>query len=293
VRIGATIPIAGPGAFDPGPAAAARKLEEAGYDSVWLADRLLAAIPLRSRYPFNPDGRPRWALDTPFLESTITMAMMVAGTSWVEVGVAAMVVPLRHPVVLARQIATLDALSGGRIVMGVGAGWMEEEFEAIGVPYESRGRRLDESIELMRQCWLGAPEPTDSGMFPMPDGILTIPRPVRTPPVLVAGNTTGAIRRAATYGDGWLPLQIVSHFDIDWFERKSTQFREELERERPGFEPRLLLRVGGDFEQLVQAMPDLAPRLVEAGATDVVIDVEWSTDDGGRRALEMARASGF
>jgi alkanesulfonate monooxygenase SsuD/methylene tetrahydromethanopterin reductase-like flavin-dependent oxidoreductase (luciferase family) len=221
------------------------------------------------------------------------MAMMVAGTSWVEVGVAAMVVPLRHPVVLARQIATLDALSGGRIVMGVGAGWMEEEFEAIGVPYESRGRRLDESIELMRQCWLGAPEPTDSGMFPMPDGILTIPRPVRTPPVLVAGNTTGAIRRAATYGDGWLPLQIVSHFDIDWFERKSTQFREELERQRPGFEPRLLLRVGGDFEQLVQAMPDLAPRLVEAGATDVVIDVEWSTDDGGRRALEMARASGF
>ncbi len=293
MRIGATIPIAGPGAFDPGPVVAARRLEEAGYDSVWLADRLLAAIPLRSRYPFNPDGKPRWALDTPFLESTMTMAMMVAGTSWVEVGVAALVVPLRHPVVLARQMATLDALSGGRIVMGVGAGWMEEEFAAIGVPYESRGRRLDESIKLMRQCWLGAPEPTESAMFPMPEGILTRPLPVRIPPVLVAGNTTGAIERAATYGDGWLPLQIVSHFDIDWVERKSAQFREELERERPGFEPRLLLRVGGDFVQLVQAVPGLARRLGEAGVTDVVIDVDWSVEDGGRKALEVARDAGF
>lgn len=293
MRIGATIPIAGPGAFDPGPLVAARSLEEAGYDSVWLADRLLAAIPLRSRYPFNPDGKPRWALDTPFLESTMTMAMMVAGTSRVEVGVAALVVPLRHPVVLARQMATLDALSGGRIVMGVGAGWMEEEFDAIGIPYESRGRRLDESIELMRQCWLGAPEPTEAGMFPMPEGILTRPLPVRIPPVLVAGNTTGAIRRAATYGDGWLPLQIVAHFDIDWFERKAGQFREELGRERPGFEPRLLLRVGGDFGQLVQALPGVGPRLVEAGVTDVVIDVDWSVEDGGRRALAVARDAGF
>lgn len=293
MKIGATIPIAGPGAFDPGPAEAARRVEEAGYDSVWLADRLLAAIPLRSRYPFNPDGRPRWALDTPFLESTMTMAMMVAGTSRVEVGVAAIVVPLRHPVVLARQIATLDALSGGRIVLGVGAGWMEEEFEALGVPYESRGRRLDESVELMRQCWLGAPEPTGSGMFPMPDGILTIPRPVRTPPVLVAGNTTGAIRRAATYGDGWLPLQIVANFDIDWFERKSAQFRAKLDSQRPGFEPRLLLRIGGDFAQLVEALPGLGPRLDQAGVTDVVIDADWSSEDGVRRTLETARAAGL
>ena len=293
MRIGATIPIAGPGAFDPGPMAAAARLEEAGYHSVWLADRLLAAIPLRSRYPFNPDGKPRWALDTAFLESTMTMAMMVAGTSLVEVGVAALVVPLRHPVVLARQMATLDALSGGRIVMGVGAGWMEEEFEAIGVPYETRGRRLDESIELIRQCWRGAPEPASSGMFPIPEGILTIPRPVRTPPVLVAGNTSGAIRRAATYGDGWLPLQIVAHFDIDWVERKAALFREDLGKERPGFEPRLLLRIGGDFGQLVQSKPGLASRLVGAGVTDVVIDVDWSVEDGARRALGMARDVGF
>jgi len=293
VRIGATIPIAGAAAFDPGPSIAARTLEEGGYDSVWLADRLLAAIPLRSRYPFNPDGKPRWALDTAFLESTMTMAMMVAGTSRVEVGVAALVVPLRHPVVLARQIATLDALSGGRIALGVGAGWMKEEFDAIGVPYESRGLRLDESIELMRECWTGAPGPRESGTFPIPEGILTIPRPARIPPVLVAGNTTGAIRRAAKYGDGWLPLQIVAHFDLDWFERKSALFREELEQERPGFQPRLLLRIGGDFEQLVKSMPGLAPRLEEAGVTDVVIDVNWSAEDGGRRALAMAREVGF
>ena len=293
MRIGATIPIAGPGALDPGPLVAAARLEEVGFESVWLADRLLAAIPLRSRYPFNPDGKPRWALDTAFLESTMTMAMMVAGTSRVEVGVAALVVPLRHPVVLARQMATLDALSGGRIVMGVGAGWMEEEFDAIGVPYESRGQRLDESIELMRQCWRGVPEPTASGMFPMPEGILTRPLPARTPPVLVAGNTAGAIRRAAAYGDGWLPLQIVAHFDIDWVERKAALFRDELGKERSDFEPRLLLRIGGDFGQLVQSVPGLARRLVEAGVTDVVVDVDWSVEDGARRALGMARDAGF
>jgi len=152
---------------------------------------------------------------------------------------------------------------------------------------------LDESIELMRQCWAGAPESRETGMFPVPEGILTRPLPVRIPPVLVAGNTTGAIKRAASYGDGWLPLQIVAHFDIDWFERKSAQFRAELERERSGFAPRVLLRVGGDFGQLVQSMPGLAPRLVGAGVTDVVIDVDWSVPDGDRRALELARGAGF
>ena len=102
-----------------------------------------------------------------------------------------------------------------------------------------------------------------------------------------------ATRRAAKYGNGWLPQQIVAHFDLDWFERKSALFREELEQERPGFQPRLLLRIGGDFEQLVKSMPGLAPRLEEAGVTDVVIDVNWSAEDGGRRALAMAREVGF
>jgi hypothetical protein len=111
--------------------------------------------------------------------------------------------------------------------------------------------------------------------------------------VLVAGNTSGAIRRAATYGDGWLPLQIVAHFDIDWVERRSALLREDLGKERPGFEPRLLLRIGGDFGQLVQSMPGLAPRLVGAGVTDVVIDVDWTVEDGARRALGLARDVGF
>jgi probable F420-dependent oxidoreductase len=293
MRIGATIPIAGPGALDPGPMAAARRVEDDGFDSVWLADRLLAAIPLRSRYPFNPDGRPRWPLDTAFLESTMTMAMMVAGTDRIEVGVAALVVPLRHPVVLARQIGTLDAVSGGRIVMGVGAGWMEEEFDTIGVPYESRGRLLDASVEIMRECWKGQPEPRADGAFPIPEGILTRPLPARTPPVLVAGNTSHALRRAATYGDGWLPIQIVSHFDLDWVERKARLFHETFSRQRPDATPRLTLRAGGDFGQLVQSIPDVAGRLADAGVTDLVIDLDWTAADGGRRALETARAAGF
>ena len=293
MRIGATIPIAGPAALDPGPMAAARRVEDDGFDSVWLADRLLAAIPLRSRYPFNPDGRPRWPLDTAFLESTMTMALMVAGTDRIEVGVAALVVPLRHPVVLARQIGTLDALSGGRIVMGVGAGWMKEEFDTIGIPYESRGRLLDESVAIIRECWKGQPEPRADGAFPIPEGILTLPLPARSPPVLVAGNTSSAMRRAAMYGDGWLPLQIVSHFDLDWVERKARLFYETFSRQRPGSIPRLTLRAGGDFGQLVHSTPDVGGRLADAGVTDLVIDLDWAAADGGRRALETARAAGF
>ena len=100
-------------------------------------------------------------------------------------------------------------------------------------------------------------------------------------------------RESGQYADGWLPLQIVAHFDLDWFERKAALFRDELERERPGFQPRLLLRIGGDFGQLVKSMPGLAPRLEEVGVTDVVIDVDWSVEDGGRRALAMARDVGF
>jgi probable F420-dependent oxidoreductase len=174
--------------------AVAQRSEALGFDSVWLTDHVV--IPREHVAMFGAT----------VFEPVVCMAFVAAHTSRVQIGSAVLVLPYRNPVVLAKQLSTIDALSGGRVILGVGAGWMESEFAALGVPYADRGARTDEYLRVIRELWTGD-EPHFEGRFVTFGNLSAEPRPVRRPrpPILVGGSGRRAIRRAVTLGDGWLP----------------------------------------------------------------------------------------
>jgi probable F420-dependent oxidoreductase len=171
---------------------AARQAEELGFDSIWVNDHL--AIPADSPYPPSKS----------FFEPLITLTWAAAATTRAALGTSVLVLPLRHPVHLAKELATLDLLSGGRLILGTGVGWMEGEFGALGVPFEDRGARTDEIIKVLRACWQDDPVNFEPGVVTTKlSGIRTLPQPERRIPIWIGGNSAPAQRRALALGDGW------------------------------------------------------------------------------------------
>src|SRR5882762_2545338 len=138
IRIGAKVPNSGSLPAVLGVGRMAADLEAAGFESLWVGDHVLTPVAPSTRYPYSAGGRMISSPNEPWYDSIVSMSLIVAATVRCEVGVGVLVLPLRHPVVVAKQIASLDALSGGRVVLGVGAGWMREEFDALGVDFDSR-----------------------------------------------------------------------------------------------------------------------------------------------------------
>jgi len=171
---------------------AARQAEDLGFDSIWVNDHL--AIPADAPYPPSAS----------FYEPLITLTWAAAATRRVALGTSVLVLPLRHPVHMAKEIATLDLLSGGRVILGAGVGWLEGEFSALGVPYDDRGARTDESIDILRACWSQDPVNHSSAVVAAAlDGVRTLPQPGRAIPIWVGGNSRRALQRAVAKGDGW------------------------------------------------------------------------------------------
>ena len=170
----------------------ARQAEDLGYDNIWVNDHL--AIPHDAPYPPSKS----------FYEPLITLTWAAAATSRVELGTSVLVLPLRIPAHLAKELATLDLLSDGRLILGSGVGWMEAEFDAMGVPFHDRGARTDDIINILRACWGEDPisyRPTT--VTAALDGIRALPQPERKIPIWVGGNSKPALRRAKALGDGW------------------------------------------------------------------------------------------
>lgn len=269
MRVGSKLANFGPQAFDLLEAAAG--LEEAGVDSVWLSDRVVTTDPLDSAYPFSADGSAPWVEDTPFIEAVTAMAMVAARTARVEIGTGVLVLPLRQPVLLARQLAAIDRLSGGRVLLGVGPGWMAEEFALLDVPFEERGARTDEAVEVLRACWEGAATPVRGRHYRVPAGVSCHPTPTRRIPVLAGGMTPAALRRAGRV-DGWFGYVPVDQLDVDAITAAMDQVR--AAAAAPGGTPegrRDTLRVVGPPEQAAR----LVPGLVRAGITEIVTDIDW------------------
>ena len=143
LRIGAKLPSSGPLARQVPLLESARLAEEADFDSVWVSDHVVMMRDHASPYPFSSDGKMSWDPEYPWHDPLIAMAMCAAVTERIEIGVAVLIVPMRNPVILAKQLASLDALSDGRVVVGAGAGWLAEEFDALGASFQTRGERLD------------------------------------------------------------------------------------------------------------------------------------------------------
>ena len=189
--------------------AAATKLvklaEAAGFDSVLAVDHVVFPDKYTSTYPYSPTGRLPGGPSAPLPDPLIWMAAMAAVTTKLRFMTGVIILPLRNPLVLAKQVATLDHLSGGRIELGIGVGWLKEEFEALGVPFEKRGKRTDEYVAAMRALWAkdGA---SFKGEFVNFDTVTCSPKPVaRDVPIVIGGHSEAAARRAGRLGDGFFP----------------------------------------------------------------------------------------
>lgn len=185
-------------------ATVARRAEELGFESVWLPEHLVFPVDIASRYPYSPDGGAPINPATPLLDPFILLAQVAALTSRIRIGTNIYILPLRHPIVTARMAMTLDLVSGGRLSLGVGAGWLAEEFAAVDIDFASRGARTRECVRAIRALWTEE-EIEFRGRFFSFGPVRFEPKPVQKPhpPILVGGETPAALRRAAALGDGW------------------------------------------------------------------------------------------
>lgn len=178
---------------------AAETAEALGFRTVWVADHIVFPTRIEGGYAFNPED--------PFLDPLTVLAALSLKTTTVKLGTAVLILPYRHPLATAKTLATIDVLSGGRMVVGVGAGWLEKEFTALGVSIKERGGRTDETIDIFKAAWT-----QDilnwSGKYFQIDDIKCLPKPGQKPrpPILIGGMTNGALRRVARRGDGWIAM---------------------------------------------------------------------------------------
>jgi probable F420-dependent oxidoreductase len=182
-----------------------RRAEAAGFESVWGGEHVIMPDSIASKYPYTPDGKIPAEPETPIPDPLIWLAFAAAAAPSLRLGTCILIVPQRNPLILAKELATLDQLSGGRVELGLGVGWMKEEFEALGVPWERRGARNDEYIEAMRALWAG-PHAEYHGEFVDFEPVTCSPRPLNgNIPVIVGGDSEAAVRRAARLADGYFP----------------------------------------------------------------------------------------
>jgi probable F420-dependent oxidoreductase len=186
----------------------AKLAEEAGFASIWLADHVAFPVTFKSEYPYAPKGQFPTKLDDPLLEPIASMGVLVGATQRVRIGVAVLIMPYRNPLLLARMLATLDNFSGGRIELGAGVGWLEEEFEALGSrDFARRGKVTDEAIEIFKAV-CGGGEVGYQGETYSFDPVWANPGSIQRPhpPVLIGGISNPALRRVARHGTGWLAV---------------------------------------------------------------------------------------
>lgn len=174
----------------------AERAEAAGFESIWVSEHLVLSDP---RVPPSP-----MAPEDPILEPVVSLAYVAARTTTLRLGTGVIVLPLRNPLILAKELATLDVLSGGRVLFGIGVGYVEREFRALGVPFDRRGERTDEYLDAMRAIWTQEHPAFDGRLYAF-DGVQAHPHPLQRPhpPIVVGGWTPPALRRAAARANGW------------------------------------------------------------------------------------------
>jgi probable F420-dependent oxidoreductase len=267
MRIGVKV---GPG-DERGLKRAAEEAERFGFDSIWLSERVVT--PLDKPHPYDPMPDP-W----------IGLAFCAAVTERVRLGTSVSQIALRHPVLMAREHATIDRLSEGRLIVGAGAGWVVEEFIATGVPFEDRGGRLSEHIRALRHLWTTPHQPFEGKYYRIPPVGIVVPLTPGGPPIWLGGVLPPGLRRAAKYGDGF----IATNVQPDQFAATKARLLE------------LRAKYGrtGDFPCYVQVSPpetiDEAKTLVQsfatAGADGLILTYAESVPEGFLRTADAARA---
>ena len=267
----------------------ARHVEACGFESIVAVEHTVLATRYSSVYPYDRSGRVELGADCPVPDPLELMAFLAGHTETLGLATGVLVLPNHHPVVLAKRVATLDALSGGRVRLCVGVGWLREEIEACGAPFASRGRRADEQIEVLRLLWANGPAPADDpvgvshhGQFFSFDDVTCYPKPRRLPPIHIGGHSRAAALRAGRVGDGFQPLGV------------SGSALQELialmraEAERAGRDPDALELSLGHLADRVDA--ERAARLADLGAHRIVLAMPPLADIDAARDMLSACA---
>ncbi|MGW1991455.1 TIGR03619 family F420-dependent LLM class oxidoreductase [Embleya sp. NPDC001921] len=292
-RLGVAVANTGERAVRPGVVAMAGIAEAAGADSLHISDHVLLVEGATSRYPYAADGKFPWPPDLDVFDPLVACAWIAANTQRVEVGPSVLVLPQRHPFEVAKTAATIDRLSGGRLFLGVGAGWLAEEFAALGQDFSSRVGRMHEAAEVLRRAWSGDRRAYEGKHFQYGPGVHCRPLPARPGgvPLLFGGMSGAALKRAAAMGDGWIALATPSAAPTEAGERLRRV--EELlglaQRDRDRF--RAVLRITATTPD---DLPDLPERVVEyaaQGFDEIVVDPLWRDLDEAAGVLSACRSA--
>jgi probable F420-dependent oxidoreductase len=207
--------------------AIAKAGDETGWDTLTIPDHLINPVETRSTYPYTADGGRRWEMGTEWPDPWVTIAHLAGMTERLRFLTTVYILPARTPVHVAKQVGTAAVLSGDRVGLGIGMGWMEEEFDAMGVPFAKRGRRADEMLEVLRKLWTGEVVEHHGEHFDVPP-LELLPAPAAPIGIHVGGTSEAALRRAAR-NDGWVSdLQTTE--ELAGFCEKLRGYREELGR---------------------------------------------------------------
>jgi probable F420-dependent oxidoreductase len=194
----------------------AQKAEQVGIESLWTVEHVVVPKGYGSKYPYSRDGKMPGPEESPIPDPLIWMTYAAAVTKKIKVATGVLILPQRHPFYVAKELATLDVLSGGRAILGVGIGWLEEEFRGVGVPFAERASRTEESIQALRSLWAEKPSEFSGKHFRW-SAVESNPKPVQKPgvPIVVGGHVAGAAKRAARYGDGFFP-GVADDEKLEW-----------------------------------------------------------------------------
>ncbi|MEQ1880643.1 MAG: LLM class F420-dependent oxidoreductase [Burkholderiales bacterium] len=218
---GFSIPTRGALATQENILALAKRGEELGFNYIAISDHIVIPRAIASPYPYNPERKMAGADSGDCLEQLVLMAYLAAATRKIRLLTSVMVVPHRNPVHTAKALATIDVLSKGRVTVGCGAGWMDEEFKAIGVPpFAERGKVTDEYLRVFKTLWT-EDDPRFAGQYANFQDISFLPKPVQKPhpPLWIGGESPAALRRVVALGDAWYPIGSNPQFPLDTIER--------------------------------------------------------------------------
>jgi probable F420-dependent oxidoreductase len=279
VRIGVSLPNVG---LDHGKEMIlpiAEAADRLGFDSLWCAHHVILPYERESQYPYQHSGTEvAMSPGMQWLDPLVTLAAVSATTERIGLGTSVLVLPYRNPLNLALEVAALDVLSDGRFVLGVGAGWMREEFVSLGLDPAERGARTDEYIEALRVLWRDDPASFDGRFVSFDDAVLaTRPKTDGGPPIWVGGNTEPGLRRALRLGDGWHGFEVYPE-DMPEINQQLTRLGEKLGRDPGELElsvARGLIPPGREEESFI---PDR--RMLGGSAAAIVEELSSYADQG-------------
>jgi probable F420-dependent oxidoreductase len=264
----------------------AKFAEEVGFEGVMNADHAVYPAVVNAQYPYSPDGKALMSPDWPYPDTWVTIAAMATATSRLKLSTSVYVLPLRSPFEVAKATGTLAILSQNRFILGAGIGWMKDEFDIYGVDFSTRGKRMDETIDVLRRLWAGGMVSYQGQIFDFP-ALQIAPAPDRTVPIYLSGASAPAFRRAARVADGWIGSGNLPE-EVPPILAELNRLRREAGRDHLPFETVVGLKIPPDL--------DVFRRLEEQGMTSGVsypfyfsLGMRSSLDDKKRVMEDFAR----